>query len=372
MGWQRTGTPGVRRDGKTDRFQVRCMVDGRRTERIIRGTYKDAQAALAKVRTDVPVVAQGGTFGALLDEWRAGREGRLSPNTLASDERIIRVHIRPALGDRQLSALSTHDLDKLYAALTKGGLAPASVRKVHNVCRGALDQARKWKLIATNPALDASPPSVSTPEVIAPSPETAQALLSAAWENNRVLAALFQLSLVTGARRGEVVGLRWEDVDLTTGSVTIRRALIIVKGGVQEKSTKTDRVRSVALDDSTVAMLATHRAEQEAAASACGGAILPASWVFSPRPGATEPYRPDSVTWWFEKLRRKTGVTGFSWKDSTRHFSATQLVGAGVDPVTVAGRLGHSRVTTTLNIYSHALPEKDRDAAALLGGIVNG
>jgi len=98
--------------------------------------------------------------------------------------------------------------------------------------------------------------------------------------------------------------------------------------------------------------------------------LEPSSFVFSPRPGNGEPYRPASITHWFGKLLDREGFSGFSWKDATRHLAATQMLGAGVDVRTVAGRLGHSNPSTTLNVYSHFLPERDRDAAEILSGLM--
>ena len=162
-----------------------------------------------------------------------------------------------------------------------------------------------------------------------------------------------------------------ERLDFDARTVTIERGVVVVEGGVLERPTKTHNRRTLAVDDTTLGLLAGHRQRERRTAASCGEVLESDAFVFSRRPGGTQPLRPDNCTWTFQKLLRRTGLSGFSLKDATRHLAATRLVAAGVDIRTVAGRLGHARASTTLDVYSHWLPGRDRDAAAILGQLLD-
>ncbi len=153
--------------------------------------------------------------------------------------------------------------------------------------------------------------------------------------------------------------------------LTIERSIIVVDGGVREAPTKTHNRRVIALDLGTTDCLHHHLEQQRATATGCGSCLARDAFVFSRRPGGTHPLRPDNCTSSFERLRRTTGITGFSLKDATRHLAATRLIAAGIDVRTVAGRLGHSRASTTLDVYSHWLPGRDQEAASVLGQLLD-
>ena len=145
---------------------------------------------------------------------------------------------------------------------------------------------------------------------------------------------------------------------------------MVVPNGLAEKTTKTNRGRSVALDPVGVALLSQHRSRTSQWIREAGKELASDAFVFSPDVEATTPFRPDNVTSFFIRVRDEAGAPGVRLHD-LRHFTATQLIGAGVDVRTVAGRLGHSDPSVTLRVYSHALEERDRAAAAVMGGILD-
>jgi integrase len=159
-------------------------------------------------------------------------------------------------------------------------------------------------------------------------------------------------------------------VDLGTGTIHVSRSVVVVPKGLAEKTTKTDPSRSVALDPVGVAVLSQHRARTAQWLTEAGREVSPDSFVFSPYVEGTTPFRPDNVTSFFIRVRNEVGAPQVRLHD-LRHFTATQLIGAGVDVRTVAGRLGHSDPSVTLRVYSHALEERDRAAAAVMGGILD-
>ena len=250
-------------------------------------------------------------------------------------------------------------------------IGAATILKVHLVARGALDRAVRWGWLARNPAAAAEPPPVRPPVIRPPTPEELALLLVNAEREDPVFALWLRVAAATGARRGELCALRWNDLDFEARTVTIERGVVVVEGGVLERPTKTHNRRTLALDDTTLELLAGHRQREQKTAVSCGGVLESDAFVFSRRPGGTQPLRPDNCTWTFQKLLRRTGLSGFSLKDATRHLAATRLVAAGVDIRTVAGRLGHARTSTTLDVYSHWQPGRDREAAAILGQLLD-
>jgi integrase len=224
--------------------------------------------------------------------------------------------------------------------------------------------------VRTNVAEMAKPPRVAHKRVSVPSLDVVRDVIEAAERRDPRLAPLLMLAALTGMRRGELCALRWSDVDLGTGAVHVTRSVVVAPNGLAEKATKTDRARSVALDPVGVAVLTQHRALTAQWVREAGTQPSPNAFVFSPYVEGTTPFRPDNVTSFFIRVRNEVGAPHVRLHD-LRHFTATQLIGAGVDVRTVAGRLGHADPSVTLRIYSHALEERDRAAAAVMGGILD-
>lgn len=362
-------------------YAGRDPVTGRKryVTRTVRGNRRDAE----RVRNEMLVDVQQGktspasaTFGDLLDAWYDAASPDWSPRTALEHRRVIDSVLKPALGTKKLAKLRASDLDSLYGALRAGSderrpLAPATVRKFHTVARSALQQAVRWEWITSNPAANASPPKVRRKEPIPPTPDELGRILKAAEAEDPDLYVFVRLAAVLGARRGEVLGIRWSDLTEDCRSVEISSSVVIAKGQVIRKETKTDRVRRVAIDDATAGLLEQHRMACQARAETFGVELGPSSYVLSYEPDGSRPWRPDSASRRFTKLRDGLGLDAVRLHD-LRHYVATRLISNGVDPKTVANRLGHASPTTTLAIYSHFVPEADREAADLLGNLLEG
>jgi integrase len=312
----------------------------------------------------------GVTFGQLLDRWLEQCE-RLdhSPTTLRAYRSQVEQTIRPALGKIPLTRLNAKHLDDLYGTMKDAGKAPKTIRNHHAIISAALHQAVRWGWLHTNVAELAKPPRIAVRRVKAPSVEAVRSVTEAAEERDPRLAALLMLGALTGMRRGELCGLRWSDIDLDRRELEVSRAVILVPGGLADKSTKTGRVRSVALDEVGVALLIEYRARVDSWASAAGAVIPGDAYVFSPYIDGSKPFRPDNVTGFFIRVRDSLGFGDVRLHD-LRHFTATELIGAGVDVRTVAERLGHSDASLTLRVYSHAIRERDRAAAEVIGRVL--
>lgn len=363
----------------------------REVHRTFRGGKKAAGAALAELvneSRDKPARDRRTTLGELLDEWLDGLEGRRQPSTINGYRLKVDGRIRPLLGDIPLEKLSARDLDRAYRAWTDDGLAPATVRQCHAIMHAALHQALKWGWLDRNPAQQASPPTVHKPDLRVPTFEQLNALHRAALEaDDAVLAAAIAIAALTGMRRGELVALRWSDVDLVAGMVRIERAITVVKGVTHEGSTKTHQSRRVALDETGVTVFRQRWEAVTELSELAGSPLIDDPYVLSFNANGALPINGDTLSHRFTALCKK--VEGRSLKaakevgrkateadrypfhfHSLRHFSVTTLVAAGVDWRTVAERHGHADATMTLNRYAHALPERDRAAAQILGGVL--
>lgn len=329
-----------------------------------------ADRELAKM---VAKVAQGDTAtGAktvdeLLNDWLAHCEalGR-SPTTMREYKRLTEQTVRPEIGHLRLSKLSARDLDQLYAKLTEKGNKPTTVRRVHALIGAALHQAERWGYVDGNVARRASPPPVHAAQVEAPTPDEVKAILVAAEAIEPGLAVLLLLGALTGARRGELCALRWPDIDFDNGTLTIARSVYEVPGGGwAEKGTKTHQARTIGLDDLGMELMQWHRSAVEALANDLDLEVLGDGFIFSRSPVGAEPIRPDVVTKFTIRVARRAGVD--THLHALRHFSATQGIAAGYDPVTVGRRLGHADPSITLRVNSHVVEQRDKELAAAVG-----
>ena len=228
--------------------------------------------------------------------------------------------------------------------------------------RRAFTQAVRWEWVWTNPAEHACPPVERRREIFSPPPAAVARLLAATHETPG-LHAFFRVAVSTGARRGQVCALRWTDLDLERNTVSFARSLAEgPKGGVQIVATKNGKRNRVEVDDATMDEVRRYRAEVEARAAAAGVELLPNAYVFAREVEGVSPWRPNWVTKTFIRLRDDNGLRGYRLHD-LRHFMATEMLAAGVAIPVASARLAHNRVSTTLDVYAHAVPGGDRDAA---------
>jgi len=267
-----------------------------------------------------------------------------------------------------------------------GPLSAARVHRIHTVVRSALGQAVKWGWIHRNPADHAEPGEILEEEVEPPAEVEVIQLLAEAEQVDHRLALFLQLAIVTGARRGALCALRWNHLDLAPATASARFTRVIVIGpdgsarpdGRQRTSKPVDRPasrtkrsgRKVALDPYVVAALTAHRDRQMERAHAAGATLPADAYVFSDDGRGQYPWRPDSTSRKYRHLRWWVAGLSESRLHDLRHFMATQMLAAGVDPKVVAQRGGWSKVATMLDRYAHALPASDRAAADVLGGMI--
>lgn len=307
------------------------------------------------------------TVGDLLEQFLDHAKARdRSPTTLRKYRSIVDSVLEPELGKIKLSRLTARDLDRVYAKLTTKGNAATTVRRVHSLIGAALAQAEKWDQVDRNVARKATPPTIHTAEIEAPSPDEVRRIVATAEAIEPMLAAYLLVAALTGARRGELCGLRWPDVDWSGGTLQIERSVYETAGGGWGiKATKTYAARRIGLDEFAIEVLRRHRARVDELAARLEVTVAPDAYLFSRSPAGLEPVRPDVVTKFTLRVAKVAKVS--THLHALRHFSATEAMAAGYDAVTVAGRLGHRDPSVTLRTYSHVLERRDRDLAASLG-----
>jgi integrase len=351
-------------------FTGRDPVSGapRQVQETFHGTETAARRALADLVTRAgagKLDRTGATVGQLLDRWLEHIAAKRSISYVVTTRRKVEKRLRPVLGAVKLADLGVDSLDRLYDTWSAEGLSDATVRNLHAILAAACHQAVKWGWLASSPTDLASPPSARSPEMTVPTPAQLAELVKAAEPEDPVLAAGIALAAVTGARRGELCALRWSDIDLKPGIVRIERSLTVANGVATIGPTKTHQARRLALDPLAIKALARHRRFVDKRCKQVGSPLVDDPYVLSYQAHSGTPLNPDTLSHRFKALCERLGYTYHLHQ--LRHFSVTTLIAAGIDITTVAGRHGHAQATMTLNRYAHALPERDREAAGVLG-----
>jgi integrase len=278
-------------------------------------------------------------------------------------------HVRRRLGERLLQKLQPADLAALYAGLLRDGLGPRTVKLTHRVLHRALSQAKLWGLVRDNPAELAKPPKAPDRETEMLQPDQAAMLLDRLRGKPAYLLA--SLALATGARRNEILALRWCDVDLDAARLTIERALEQTAAhGIRIKGPKTRHGRrTISLPPHAVAELRQHWVDQQQQRLAAGlGKAPDDAPVFATIAGGY--MNQGTVTRQWSDQMAAIGMPDVTLH-SLRHTHASMLISAGVDVLTVSRRLGHGSPKVTLEVYGHLVHGSD-DRAAQIVGVVFG
>ena len=308
------------------------------------------------------------TVGEYLDRWlRDSVKGTVKETTYANYAYINRVHLSPALGSIKLKSLTPAHVRGLYGEKSRTKLSAATVKKMHVVLHKALAQAVSDALIPRNAAHGVKPPRVSAPgEEIKPlTSEECAALLEAARDER--LEALYVLAVHCGLREGELLALRWDDVDLDSAkpAIRVRRTLTRGEDGrgwVVGASTKSGRGRRVRLTRRATAGLKDHRKRQLEERIRLAGLWRDSGLVFPNETGSL--LNPSNLrNRSFKRIKARSGVRDDLRFHDLRHTCATLLLSEGVNAKIVSEMLGHASIAITLNTYSHVLPDMQDSAA---------
>ncbi len=357
---KRTTKRGVRYVAVVD--APRDPVTGRRKQ--IKRTFRTAREAEAWERQVRVEIDRGEylqptkvTVAEYLPRWLAAA-AHLRPSSRARYAQVI-GRIAPALGSIPLAKLSALHIQDWYADLLACGLSPSTVALYHGVLHRALDQAVKWRLLRHNPCDAVETPRPRHPEMRTWTADEARAFLAATADHE--LAALWRLALTTGMRRGELLALRWQDIDLERRQLAVRRTLSRGTDGFYFSEPKTRAgKRSIALSESTVTALREHRRRQLERRLALGAAWHETDLVFDRGDGWVR--YPRAVEGMFQRLVARLGLPRIRFHD-LRHTAATLMLAEGVHPKIVQERLGHATISMTLDRYSHVTMDMQREAA---------
>jgi integrase len=309
------------------------------------------------------------TVGDYLDTWLAGKQA-LKQATLANYRDLSDGYLKPHLASIPLLELRAHHLDAMYANIALGRrgrpLSPASLRRVHSVLRSALNAAVKKRLLPYSPAehIELAPENPKRPRPW--SVDECMSFLRTAKTDR--LAFLYELLLVTGMRRGEGIGLRWDDIDLEGQALFVVQQIVDVGGRLVVGSPKTKRgSRVVPLDGDTVAGLRRHAAAQQTERLHAGPAWTESGLVFT-RPDG-QALRPEYVTKHFRVLAKQARLPLIRLHD-LRHTNASLALQAGVPLKVVSERLGHSQTAITADLYTHVNQVVGREAASQIASVL--
>jgi integrase len=304
-----------------------------------------------------------------LSKWLASIEAAVRPATACRYRQMVERHLTPGLGGVRLTKLSAVHLSSFYADRLAAGLSPTTVNNQHMILHRALDQAVKWRLIPLNPCDAAEPPRRAQPEIATWTAAQARTFLRGTADSP--LGAVFRLALLTGMRRGELLALRWQDVDLVRGTLAVRRTLTRDKDDhwqMGEPKTAAGR-RSIALPPSCVAALKRHHARQRERTMAHRDVWQEHGLVFERGDGAM--LHPNVLDATFHREAAALGLPRIRFHDM-RHTAATLMLEEGVHPKIVQERLGHSSIKMTLDRYSHVSMDMQRHAADALDAAIGG
>ena len=347
------------------------------------------------------------TVSHLLDKWMEIADHELS--TVVTNRGYIEQKLKPVIGDYTVRQFQERVdiLDELYKHLrvcsklcqgkpmtdhrtnrphdcqprNKNGTPKANMRdcqpheckpmpattiiRINAILQAAYGYAISWGWADRNPAQLVHKPKVTKKKAPPHTPQEVATLINAAFEYDEDFGIQLWMSAITGGRRGEIISLRWSDVDLANGLVCLDENYVVRDGKQEFKGTKTDEDRWMALDSFSVTLLSALKARRTAVLASAGLALKDDAHVFSPEPDGSVPWNPDTYTHRYERLAKKAGVE--KPLKNLRHFNATELLRGGVDVATVADRLGHADGgVTTLRFYASGTRTADQRAAEQL------
>lgn len=326
-------------------------------------------AQLSKADQGLPLDVTRATVSQYLAHWLEIVRPTLRPNTHRQYQRITARHILPTLGSVRLAQLRPDHLHQLYSAKLEAGLGARTIQLIHAIIHRALRQAVEWDFIPRNPAETVKPPKSTRHEIHPLTAEQARHFLATARELESRYQAIYHLAITTGLRCSELLGLRWSDLEQSTGALQVQRQLYreTDRGFVYREPKTLSGRRVVMLSRQDLAVLRHHRQKQLTARLFAGPAWQEADLIFTTRRGSPVDQR--RMTDDFKRILRKAGLPNIRFHD-LRHTAASLMLQSGIHPKVVQERLGHADISLTLNTYSHITPALQSDAAETIAALL--
>ncbi|MBE0430087.1 MAG: site-specific integrase, partial [Thermoleophilia bacterium] len=348
---------------------------GKRKRKYFRGkTRREVQEKLTEAlrnrQLGLPVTGDKVTFGQYLERWLEDSvKPSVRPRTHEQYSQYVRLYIRPALGNIKLSKLRPDDIQALLNRQVKKGLSARTAQLTHSIIRRALGQAYQWQLVPRNVATLVRPPRGRRFEPAPLTPEQVRAFLEAV-KGDR-LEAFYTVATALGLRRGEALALRWEDIDLEAGALTVRHTLQNLHGGgwsLAEPKSRNSR-RTLGLPAFALLALKEHRKRQFEEKLRQGKRWRDHGFVFTSIIGT--PLDGNNMYKCFKTLLKENGLPDIRFHD-LRHTAGTMLCIQGVHPRVAMETLGHSQIGLTMNLYTHVASELQREAADKIDALLSG
>lgn len=336
----------------------------------VKGSKREANSIMHRMITEMEQgkVAKKTTktIAEWMDEWIDSYLPDISVTTRVGYKTKIRCYIKPAIGDILLKSLRAEHVQRMVNDMSNRGLSPKNIRDTFNNVNAALKKAMQVKLIPYNPCEGVVLPKLKKYKAKVYSPEMIRHLLDVASGTDMYLPLL--LLVTAGLRRGELLALRWKNIDFNKGVLKVRDNLVNGEEGFVIKPPKSEAgIRDIHLGDEVMTELKKARLQYMNDAFSYGTGFQNLDFVIHQKDGS--PFYPDSMTQKWRKFLKKHNLPSIRLHD-LRHSNATALIQAGVSAKVVQQRLGHSDVNITLNTYTHVLPQMDIEAAQKLDGII--
>ena len=363
------------------RLNVNCGTNEDGSRKVIREMVKakNRDAAVKLLGKLVDKIEKGQyiepakqTFKAFIEQWlKSYAEKNLAPKTLYRYKQLLDSRILPALGHLKVDQIKPVHLMDFYGNLTedgiredkrKGGLSERTILHHHRLISAILQDAVEWQIIPSNPASRVSPPKVHKKHGNFYDEEQTKALMAAVETEKIKHKALIYLAVFCGLRCGEIMGLEWQDIDLKKSLLTVRQAGQYIPGqGAFTKEPKNESSqRTISLPLRVLNVLTQHKAKQDETAEKLDNLWHGSERVFTTKDG--KPAHPEWPSQWFPKFLERKELPHLPFH-GLRHTAATMIIAQGADVKNLSSRLGHSNISTTMDLYAHALKSVDKDIA---------
>ncbi len=305
------------------------------------------------------------TLTTFMKEWLISIEPALRYNTIKQYEQVTLQYILPVLGNQPIRDIKPEHIQRLYNNMVKKGYGLRTVQIVHSVLHRAFVHAVKLGLLARNPDDATTPPKPKRKEMRFLDENQAQQFLFVAKIQKDHYFSLYYLAIATGMRQGELLGLKWADLDWEKGELKVRRQLTKKKGGGFELTAPKTKagIRLIKLGENTLEVLHEHRESQILQRQNVGELWQDQGLIFTSKIGT--PMDRSNLRWFFKALLKDAGLPDIRFHD-LRHTAASLMLNNGIPLIVVSRRLGHAQPSITLDVYGHLIPGKQQEAASLM------
>lgn len=348
-----------------------------RISKTVHGGKRKAETALRDLQTEIAAgnhtvePPRTATLEATIEQWISSNTDRWAPKTLRTHRDVADRYLIPALGSTLTGRLKPGTIETQYAQWRTSGVGATMLVSIHRTLHAALNNAVRLEELGRNPAsIVRKPQRPKSSKSKLTAPEVAQVLEIIEAKGDVRFASLVRTAVITGARRSELAALRWQDINLETGLIVIDAALTTDKGQLIRKETKTGSTKRIILDQETLALLRTWRTKTIEGFLMMGAALEPSTPIWRQRM-TTKPMHPDTISQTWRRYADTAKHTTARFHD-LRHCMGSTLIAAGIDPRTVADRMGHSTPTITLDLYTHTVEDNTRRDSDYLATLLRG